>query len=127
MDKIELRNRLNENFSLPDDISKELFDDVVEECIKHDDLECMWRLCFKCPNYNTNRIEDFYITKRNSYYVCELLSICSNVDIERFINKIIETNDIDFIGEIYLSTLLDDDIKYKLIPVIEKLKKESTN
>ena len=115
MNKDELYLILKDRFdspNLPQNISEELFNDIIDICINNNDFESLWRLYFKYSNYNPSKIEDFYIMKRNSYYVCELISIRDNsMDIDNFIKKIIETNDINFISWIYLNKMI-----YGIIP-----------
>ena len=78
-------------------MNQELFNKIVEYCINNDDRKLCWLLYFEYDSFNPNKIEDFYITKRDSFYACELISIAGdNMDIDNFITKIIATKDTNF-------------------------------
>ena len=92
-------------------MNQELFNKIVEYCINNDDRKLCWLLYFEYDSFNPNKIEDFYITKRDSFYACELISIAGdNMDIDNFINKIIATKDIDFIAWIELNSAVKDQL-----------------
>lgn len=85
-------------------ISQELFDDLVIIGIKEDKREALWRLAF---NYNRKNkdftnIENYFIEKRDDYYLIELISaVKEDLNIEELIKKVIATNDKDFIFNCY--------------------------
>ena len=82
------------------DITQERFDLIVDELIKNDERELMWRLCGAFNGYNYNKVIDYFIKVRASYYVEELVCFtCGELDQEYLVNKMIETNDKEFIKE----------------------------
>ena len=108
-------------------MTQEKFDELVEECIKKDSMKDAWYLYFNNEEFNPSKIVDFFIEKKNSYYIAELISINSgNIDLDNLIDKIIATNDINLIGEIELNNLLTNLLSYnhheKLRKAAEKLK-----
>ena len=61
---------------MPPQISQEKFDKIVKVGIENDEREWLWRLAF---NYNEKNkdfslIEDYFIEKRDDYYLTELIS-----------------------------------------------------
>lgn len=61
---------------MPPQISQEKFDKIVKVGIENDEREWLWRLAF---NYNRKNkdfslIEDYFIEKRDDYYLTELIS-----------------------------------------------------
>ena len=94
-------------------MTQEKFNLLVEECIKNDSMEDAWNLYFDNDEFDPEKIEDFYIKKKSSYYLAELISINSgSINLDRLIDKIIASKDIDLIGEIALDNLIYDDISY---------------
>lgn len=58
----------------------------------------MWRLCGTFDGYNFNKVIDYFIKVRDSYYIEELVSFtCGELDQEYLVNRMIETNDKEFI------------------------------
>lgn len=88
---------------LPPNISQEYFDDLVRLAIEKDERESLWRLAM---NYNRKGkdftgIENYFLDKRDAYYLVELVSaVKEDLNINRLIDKIINTNDIGFIKNI---------------------------
>lgn len=84
----------------PPVIAQERFDLIVGELIKNDKRELMWRLCGTFNGYNYNKVIDYFINVRDSYYVEELVSFTrGDLDQEYLVNKMIETNDKTFIRD----------------------------
>lgn len=88
---------------LPPEIDQEGFNDLVEAGIKEDKRESLWRLAF---NYNHKHkdftlIEDYFISKRDEYYLTELISaVREDLDMPKLIKKIVKTKDKDFINRV---------------------------
>lgn len=107
----EIVDKLHEclGFSNPPKITQERFDAIVEELIKKDKRETMWRLCGIYIGYNFNKVIDYYIEKKDSYYVEELVCfVDGELDQEYLVNKMIETNDKEFVKaclELYGETM----------------------
>lgn len=82
-------------------INQETFDNLVSIGIGKDQREALWRLAF---NYNRKgmdfaRIEKHFIKKRDDDYLMELVSaVGEDLDINKLIEKIINTEDVDFIA-----------------------------
>lgn len=105
MDDLELLNFITRYISvpLPPEIDQEGFNDLVEAGIKEDKRESLWRLAF---NYNHKNkdftiIEDYFISKRDDYYLTELISaVKEDLNMNELLNKIKKTNDKDFIRRV---------------------------
>ena len=65
-------------------------------------------------------IEDYFILKKDVYYLTELVSaVEDDLDLNRLVDKVIETKDKEFINEIikkgyYLKDLFSEEAKEKL-------------
>jgi hypothetical protein len=87
---------------MPPVLTQEEFDDLVKAGIKDDKREALWRLAF---NYNYKKInfsliEDYFIEKRDSYYLIELISaVQEDLDIDKIIQKVISTKDKEFMND----------------------------
>lgn len=104
---------------MPPVITQEGFDDLVKVGIKDDKREALWRLAF---NYNNKKInfsiiEDYFIEKRDSYYLIELISaVQEDLDIDKIIQKVISTKEKEFINDCAkrgkrIGLITDEDIK----------------
>lgn len=84
----------------PPDISQDRFDIIIDNLISNDERELMWRLCGTLDGYNYNKVIDYFVNVRDSYYIEELVSFtCGELDQEHLVNKMIETNDKTFIKD----------------------------
>jgi hypothetical protein len=103
-------------------IDQEIFDDLVASGIKEDKREALWRLAF---NYNRRGkdfvlIEDYFIEKRDAYYLTELVSaVHEDLDLDRLVNKVIDTKDKKFLNDIvskgaYLKDYFNEEAIVKL-------------
>lgn len=85
---------------IPPNINQELFNDLVKIGTSKDKRESLWRLA---SNYNRKGmdftdIEDYFIEKRDDYYLIELISaVQDDIDMDKLIKKIIDTKDNEFI------------------------------
>lgn len=83
---------------LPPPIGQEGFNDLVKAGIEEDDREALWRLAV---NYDKKMdftlIEDYFIDKRDSYYLIELISATDSVNLDNIVSKVVATNDRKFI------------------------------
>jgi len=88
---------------LPPEIDQEGFNDLVNIGIKEDKREALWRLAF---NYNGKNkdfslVEDYFILKRDDYYLVELISaVEEDLNMDKLIEKILLTKDKKFINNI---------------------------
>ena len=102
MNDLELLNFITQyiSVSLPPNIDQEKFNDLVKVGIKEDKREALWRLAF---NYNKRKkdftlIEDYFIEKRDAYYLLELISaVNEDLNMDKLIDKVVATKDKKFI------------------------------
>lgn len=82
---------------LPPPIKQEDFNSLVRIGIKEDNREALWRLAV---NYDKKMdftlIEDYFIDKRDSYYLIELISATDSVNLDNIVSKVVATNDRKF-------------------------------
>lgn len=99
---------------MPPQISQEKFDKIVKVGIENDEREWLWRLAF---NYNEKNkdfslIEDYFIEKRDDYYLTELISaVPDDLNMKKLKKKVIATKDKKFINNVK-STLKDYEIEF---------------
>ena len=89
---------------MPPRIDQDLFDEMVEAGIKEDKREALWRLVFNYVGRNKDftRVEDYFIEKRDAYYLTELISIENKeLNMEKLEKKINNTNDKKFINDCF--------------------------
>ena len=99
---------------MPPQIDQEKFNDLVKVGIENDEREWLWRLAF---NYNEKNkdfslIEDYFIEKRDDYYLTELISaVPDDLNMKKLKKKVIATKDKKFINKVK-STLKDYEIEF---------------
>lgn len=99
---------------IPPQIDQEKFDKIVKVGIENDEREWLWRLAF---NYNEKNkdfslIEDYFIEKRDDYYLTELISaVPDDLNMKKLKKKVIATKDKKFINNVK-STLKDYEIEF---------------
>lgn len=99
---------------MPPQIDQEKFNDLVKVGIKNNEREWLWRLAF---NYNEKNkdfslIEDYFIEKRDDYYLTELISaVREDLNMKKLKKKVIATKDKKFINKVK-STLKDYEIEF---------------
>lgn len=99
---------------MPPQISQEKFDKIVKVGIENDEREWLWRLAF---NYNEKNkdfslIEDYFIEKRDDYYLTELISaVREDLNMKKLKKKVIATKDKKFINKVK-STLKAYEIEF---------------
>lgn len=99
---------------MPPQISQEKFDKIVKVGIENDEREWLWRLAF---NYNEKNkdfslIEDYFIEKRDDYYLIELISaVRDDLNMKKLKKKVIATKDKKLINKVK-STLKDYEIEF---------------
>ena len=108
-------------------INQEIFDKLVDDCIECDSMESAWRIYFKYPIFKPDKIEDYFINKKSSHYIAELIDINEgSMNLDNFIDKIIASKDVNLIGEVALDNLiyklLSDKHHEKLRKAAEELK-----
>lgn len=89
---------------MPPRIDQDLFDEMVEAGIKEDKREALWRLVFNYVGRNKDftRVEDYFIEKRDAYYLTELISIeDKELNMGKLEKKINNTNDKKFINDCF--------------------------
>ncbi len=75
----------------PPQLTPEEFEELVQEGIKKDEREWLWRLAFNYENSDVNfdSIVDYYIKVKDGYYLTELISAIGNrLNIDAIIDNI---------------------------------------
>ena len=106
----------------PPQIDQEAFDDMVEVGIKEDKREALWRLAFNYDfkGMNFNRIVDYFILKRDVYYLMELVcAVQESLDMDYLIDKVLETKDKEFISKIIKDNETLDRIEDKHLDMLK--------
>ncbi len=99
---------------IPPQIDQEKFNDLVKVGIKNNEREWLWRLAF---NYNRKNkdlslLEDYFIEKKDSYYLTELISaVREDLDMKKLKEKVLATKDKKFITSVK-KTLKDYEIEF---------------
>lgn len=99
---------------MPPQIDQEKFNDLVKVGIKNNEREWLWRLAF---NYNRKNkdfslIEDYFIEKKDSYYLTELISaVREDLNMKKLKEKVLATKDKKFITSVK-KTLKDYEIEF---------------
>lgn len=104
----------------PPKLTQEKFDKLVKTGIEKDEREWLWRLAF---NYEKNKmnfdsIVDYFISKKDGYYLAELISaIGKSLNIDSIIDKV---NDKELIEDLLerknvISSYISDEHFNKLI------------
>lgn len=109
----------------PPNLTQEEFDKLVKIGIEKDEREWLWRLAFNYEenNINFDDIVDYFINKKDGYYLCELISAvgeCLNID--SIIDKISDKELIEDLikrKDVISSYVLDEQFN-KLIEKIDK-------
>lgn len=82
---------------LPPPIKQEDFNDLVKVGIEEDNREALWGLAV---NYDKKMdftlIEDYFIEKRDAYYLIELISATDSINLDNLVGKVVATNDREF-------------------------------
>ncbi len=84
----------------PIELSKTHFNKLIEICIKNDNREWLWRLAFNYENTDMNlqQIADYFILKRDAYYLTELISaVFQKLNIDAIVDEVLRTDDTDFV------------------------------
>lgn len=104
---------------LPPIVDQDTFEELARVAINEDKREKLWRLAsnYYRKNIDFSVIEDYFIEKKDSYYLTELMSVVlDDIDFKKLIKKILEVNDENFIKDCYkrikeLNLISDDDLK----------------
>lgn len=87
----------------PPVINQETFNDLVKAGIEDDEKEALWRLAvnYHCKSMDFSLIEDYFISKKDAYYLVELIStVREDLDFKKLISKIKKTEDKLFIDDV---------------------------
>ena len=99
---------------MPPQINQEKFNALVKVGVENDEREWLWRLAF---NYNRKNkdfslIEDYFIEKKDEYYLTELISaVREDLDMKKLKEKVLGTKDKKFITSVK-KTLKDYEIEF---------------
>ena len=85
-------------------ITQERFDNLVDYVMSYETggnpKELIWRLCGCYDGFNFNKVIDIFVDSKEYYYTSELVCfVRGNLDQEYLVNKLIDTNDLDFINK----------------------------
>lgn len=102
MSDLELLEFITQYISAPitPNINQGTFNDLVTIGIQEDKREALWRLAFNYSRKNKDftSIEDYFVQKRDDYYLIELVSaVKEDLDIDKLVEKVINTKDKKFI------------------------------
>lgn len=87
----------------PPHLTQEKFDDLVNLAIQTDWREALFRLAFNYEKLNIDfgKIEDYYIEKRDAWFLTELVSaVGEDLNIDNLLRKVIATRDRDFMFDV---------------------------
>lgn len=109
----------------PPNLTQEEFDKIVKVGIEKDEREWLWRLAFNYESrkINFDKIVDYFIKKKDGYYLAELISaVGENLNIDSIIDKI---NDNELIEDLkerkdVIDSYISDEQFNKLIEKIDK-------
>lgn len=110
---------------LPPVINQEIFNELVNVGIESDKREAIWRLAFNYSgkNMDFSLIEDYFIEKRDNYYLMELISAADeDIDLEKVIKKAVATKD-----KVFMMKCANLALDYGIITKddIERIKREN--
>lgn len=130
MNDLELLEFVTQYISVPvtPAIDQETFDDLVKVGIKEDKRESLWRLAmnYNGKNKDFSKIEDYFIEKRDDYYLAELISgVNEDLDLDHLIEKVSNTNDFDFIKKLANTEYLLDIFSDKQKEQVKEFLKEN--
>lgn len=124
MNDLELLEFITQYISaplFPPMINQEDFDDLVRVGIKEDKRESLWRLAmnYHRRNKDFSKIADYFIEKRDNYYLAELIcGVEEDLNLDEIINKALATDDMDFIKKMahtsYLESIFSEKQKEKV-------------
>lgn len=100
----DLLNLITHYITVPNPfkLSSEKLNDLIDLGIKIDSMEKLLRLAFSygVSGLDTSKIVDYFINKRDDYYLIELIcAIEVNLDVDKIMNKVLDTNDDKFIRD----------------------------
>lgn len=106
----------------PPQISEEEFVELVNEGIRHDEREWIWRMAlnYERSGFDFTLISDYFIKVKDAYYLVELIcAVKDSLDIDSILNKL---NDKDFIRDIKTrKTILDNCLSKKQMDKLMKM------
>ena len=103
-------------------INQETFNNLVKEAKNYDHaFENIWRLgmSFDCKGYNYDLLDDFFVNEKDIGYLGEYLSGVYQVNQEKLVNKIIKTNDKEFIKNVLNDNLILRNLDEKYQKILE--------
>lgn len=111
----------------PPNLTQEEFDKLVKVGIENDEREWLWRLAFNYEGHKMNfdNIVDYFINKKDGYYLAELISAVSEcLNIDSIIDRINNNELIEDLKERkgVISSYFSDEQFNKLIEKIDKKK-----
>ena len=116
MNDLELMLLITSYISVPivPKINQEIFNNLILTAENYDNnLENVWRLGLNFDNkgYNYDLLDDFFVNSKNIWYLSEYIHSINQVNQEKIINKIIKTNDKEYIKQILKNIFIEE--KYR--------------
>lgn len=111
-------------------ISQEIFNELVNAAINYDhSLENVWRLGmnYDLRNYNYNLLDEFFVNSKDSWYLAEYISEVIQVDQEKIVDMLIQTNDKEFIEKILKDNFTQSNLEEKYKNVLERALSDQEN
>lgn len=98
-------------------------EELINKYIKEDNREKLLELAFEEQNnIDLNSIADYYIKVRDSFNICELISMVSEyLDLDNIFDKIVKTKDKKFMFWIVNNNTIKSVIDEKYISKLEKV------
>ncbi len=103
-------------------IDQETFNNLIKVAQDYDyALENIWRLgmSFDGKGYNYDLLDDFFVNQKDIWYLGEYLSGIYQVNQEKLVNKIIKTNDKEFIKQVLNDELISRHLDDKYQKILE--------
>lgn len=99
-------------------INQETFNNLVKSAINYDNAkENVWRLGMNYDNTNRNYdlLDEFFVNSKDVYYLSEYMYGVDQVNVEKIVNLLINTNDKEYIKEFLNDFFVDNNLdeKYK--------------
>lgn len=103
-------------------IDQDSFNDLVNVAKNYDNaLENIWRLGmnFDGKGYNFDLLDNYFVNSQNIWYLGEYISSIHQINQEKIVNKILETNNKAFINQVLADNFIIDNLDEKYKNILE--------
>ena len=107
----------------PPDINQDKFEKIIKEAFNSEySLENVWRIAIVYDKHGLNydTIDKIFIESKNAYYLSEYISAVHQVNQEKIVNMMINTNDKDYINEFLFKYINGSNIEKKYIESLKE-------